>query len=198
MSYLQAWIKHYYPLEFWCVALQQSIKDNDKLHTFIMSANNEGIEIKSIDIFKSEANFSIHDGAIYCGYTMAKGVGEKRVAPMLESRNRKQFTTIDDFLDRIKKKEFTAPKTLMVPLIKSGAMSDFGYNTASLLDWYERFAKKKAKATISSAKKKLMKAEKEIHAYIDKHPEKSAAIAAALGAALGAGIMAAVKKAKKK
>jgi len=149
MSYLQAWIKYYYPLEFWCVALQQVVKKSDKLHTFIMSATNEGVEIESVNIFKSDVNFTIVDGKIYCGCTMAKGVGDKRVMPMIESRQKRPFTTLDDFLSRVKNKEFTIPKTLMLPLIKTGALSGFGHNVASLMDWYERFANKKARDIIN-------------------------------------------------
>ena len=47
-------------------------------------------------------------------------------------------------------------------------------------------AKKIAKEKFSDAKKKLLKAEKDVQGYIEKNPKKAIAIAAGVGAAIGA------------
>jgi len=56
--------------------------------------------------------------------------------------------------------------------------------------------KQKAKQRLNHAKKKFKNAEAKIHAYMSKHPEKSALIAAALGSGITLGVEAALKKLK--
>ena len=58
-------------------------------------------------------------------------------------------------------------------------------------------AKKKAKASISDAKKKLLKAEKEVENFVEHNPKKAVAIAVGIGAAIGAAIVEIAKHKKK-
>jgi len=53
-------------------------------------------------------------------------------------------------------------------------------------------AKKMAKDGFSDAKKKLMKAEKDVEGYIETNPKKAMAIAAGVGVAVGAAVGAVV------
>ena len=51
-------------------------------------------------------------------------------------------------------------------------------------------AKKKAKASLSDAKKQLLKAEKDVENFVEHNPKKAVAIAVGIGAAIGAAITA--------
>lgn len=59
-------------------------------------------------------------------------------------------------------------------------------------------AKKKAKASILDAKKKLFRAEKDVEKFVEHNPKKAVAIAAGIGAAIGAAIVIIAKHKKKK
>ena len=58
-------------------------------------------------------------------------------------------------------------------------------------------AKKKAQASLSDAKKKLLKAEKDVGDFVEHNPKKAVAIAVGIGAAIGAAIVEIAKHKKK-
>jgi len=58
-------------------------------------------------------------------------------------------------------------------------------------------AKKTAKASLSDAKKKLLKAEKDVEKFVEHNPKKAVAIAVGIGAAIGAAIATIAKHSKK-
>jgi ElaB/YqjD/DUF883 family membrane-anchored ribosome-binding protein len=58
--------------------------------------------------------------------------------------------------------------------------------------------KRKTKKHLSDAKKNLIAAEKKVHAYMSKHPEKAVLIAAGVAAAVSAGVTAALTRKKRR
>lgn len=57
-------------------------------------------------------------------------------------------------------------------------------------------AKKKAKEGFLDAKKKILKAEKDVERFIEKNPKKAVAIAVGVGAAIGAVVEGMMKRKK--
>jgi len=57
-------------------------------------------------------------------------------------------------------------------------------------------AKKKAKEGFLDAKKKILKAEKDVQKFIEKNPKKAVAIAVGVGAAIGAVVEGMMKRKK--
>ena len=58
-------------------------------------------------------------------------------------------------------------------------------------------AKKKAKASLSDARKKLLKAEKDVEKFVEHNPKKAVAIAVGIGAAIGTALTTIAKHKKK-
>ena len=152
LTYITAYLKHYYPKEFFCSLLTNqrtdASLDNEALNEYIKEAERMGVKICLPDINKSEMEFAINkeDGEIYFGLAMIKGCDRKILQKLL---NKRPFKTFDEIL------AITISKNALVPLIKTGALSSVkgknhkGFNDREgllidfLVERYERGAESK-------------------------------------------------------
>jgi DNA polymerase-3 subunit alpha len=86
VSYRTAWLKHYYPEEFYCSLLNNTIKEQGQLVKYIYSCKENGIAIEPPDINRSGALFTIDSGTILFGLGGIKGIGEKTCERLLDKR----------------------------------------------------------------------------------------------------------------
>ncbi len=113
-----AWLKYYYPTEFYCAVLNNCLDDYGKLNWTIICANKHNVKIIHPSINKSQNTFSVINGKILFGLSAIKGVGEKLSNIIIEERNSNgKFKGLNDFLKRI---DLTTAQLVM--LIKSGAI----------------------------------------------------------------------------
>jgi len=131
ISYYQAFLKYYYPLQYWLAALKSSSGDLDKTSYYINCAKADNVEIMPVDILSSEDTYTIKNGKIYCGFQMAKGV-KNDVYQLLKARSNRQFASIEDFISRLAKEEFKFGKRLCVPLVRIGVFSELCKNVKCL------------------------------------------------------------------
>lgn len=111
-----AYLKVHYPLYFYKALLNQNKTDYGTLNKYIIDAINYGIKIMPPSLIKSERNFSTSDNKILFGLEAIKGIGSKLVDQIMEERQKKQFDSFTDFINR------TNPTVAqVVALIKSGA-----------------------------------------------------------------------------
>ncbi|MCR5625377.1 MAG: DNA polymerase III subunit alpha, partial [Lachnospiraceae bacterium] len=127
ISYQTAYLKHYYPVEFFA-ALLNSVKDNtNKVERYIASCKKMGINVVLPDINKGDSRFKAIDGKIMFGLSAIKSVGEVAVNAIISERNANgDFKSLMDFMERVPTK--VAGKRLIENFINTGVFDCFEGN----------------------------------------------------------------------
>lgn len=130
ISCITAWLKYYYPCEYFTAVLSllddKDKKDKDKKGAYIQMLEDQyNIKVAQPDINKSEYGFTCipEENKILYGLSSIKGVGEKPVEAIIKNR---PYNTLDDFYDKVTKSNVN--KTAGSALIKAGAFDSL-YNT---------------------------------------------------------------------
>lgn len=152
-SYITAYLKHYFPKEFYAslMTLEASKTPKEsKLDSYITDCLHMEIPVNTPDVNKSLAGFNVVDNKIIFGLGSIKGIGEKALADLLEKR---PFKSLDDLYHRVRRR--VVNKTVVEALIKSGALDSFSKNREGLLDNYYllRKANVELKRELSNEKK---------------------------------------------
>lgn len=122
IGYQTAWLKTFYPLEFYCAYLSTEMNNHDKILQICTEMKRKGIDILPPDINKSDINFAIDGNNIRYGLCAIKNVGEKAAFSILEERilNGKY----DDIINFILRRNQTKVTTRVIEsLILAGATS---------------------------------------------------------------------------
>lgn len=149
ISYRTAYLKKYYPVEFYAATISSAVRDPEKLAFYLESARAEGIRILHPDINKSQETFSVEevDGekVIRVGLNGIKNVGDEALQRIIESRPYKSY---QDFIDKVDLSKVN--KRVCGSLISVGCFDDLGINRSSLLAVYNNVQK-----TSNSTEKQL-------------------------------------------
>jgi DNA polymerase-3 subunit alpha len=129
ITYQTAWLKTYYPTEFFAALLTYEADNTDKIAKYIDEAKSLGIEVLPPDVQKSNAEFTPIGDKILFGLSAIKGVGSKAIESIVANR---PFTDIEDFILKIDTSKVN--KKVLEQLIKSGAMDSFGIPRKTLLN----------------------------------------------------------------
>lgn len=110
ITYVSAYLKVHYPLEFAKNLLTSIYQrgDKDLYEETLMDCRRQGIKFLPPDINKSDWMFSVEDGAIRIGMCAIKGFGEKAAAQVIAN---KPFSSLEDALDRVEKRSFNKKVT---------------------------------------------------------------------------------------
>ena len=127
VAYQTAYLKYYYPKEFFA-ALMTSVMDNvGKVSEYILTCRQMGIRILPPDINEGQSGFSVSGGAIRYGLSAIKSIGRNVVDEIIRERqNNGLFTSIDDFVERMGGREVN--KRTLENFIKAGAMDSLPGN----------------------------------------------------------------------
>ena len=128
ITYQTAWLKRYYPTEFFSALLTYEADNTDKIAKYIEEAKVLGIEVLPPDVQKSNAEFTPIEDKILFGLSAIKGVGSKAIESIIQNR---PFKDIEDFILKVDTSKVN--KKVLEQLIKSGAMDSFGYSRKTLL-----------------------------------------------------------------
>nr|WP_232337038.1 DNA polymerase III subunit alpha [Lysinibacillus timonensis] len=133
ISYQMAYLKANYPVHFYASLMTNSIGNPDKLSQFILEAKNKGIEISKPSIQRSHRHFKVENGKILFSLSVIKGVSQGFLKKLIDVRStkEKQFDDLFELAVSLSANYFTRKE--IEPLIKAGAMDDFGKNRAVLL-----------------------------------------------------------------
>ena len=145
ITYQTAWLKKYYPTEFFASLLTYEADNTDKIAKYIEEAKSLEIEVLPPDVQNSNAEFTPIENKILFGLSAIKGVGSKAIESIIENR---PFKDLEDFILKVDTSKVN--KKVLEQLIKSGAMDSFGYtrktllkNIENILDYKKRIEEKK-------------------------------------------------------
>ena len=139
-SMITAWLKHYYPVEFYASVL--SIQDNKERCINYMHVIEEQFGITTVhpDINKSGRFFTPNpeNNTILFGLNSIKGVGE---AALDEIIAKQPYSSLEDLLERTEKR--VVNKKVMEALIKSGCFDCWNENRYEVMNQYYKIRKVK-------------------------------------------------------
>ncbi|MEK6772399.1 MAG: DNA polymerase III subunit alpha [Bdellovibrionota bacterium] len=135
-----AWIKNYYPAEFFAALLSTEISDMDKVVKYVKDAQKRGLKILPPHVNVSNYLFTVKADDVYFGLGAIKGVGQAAVDAIIEAREAqpdKKFNTLEDFFNSLDLRRVN--KKVIECLIKAGALDGFNAHRAQLIGGYQAF-----------------------------------------------------------
>lgn len=135
-----AWIKHYYPAEFFAALLSTEVGDTDKVVKYVKDAQKRGLTVKPPHVNFSDYLFSVNGDEIYFGLGGIKGVGSAAVEAILEARTKmpdKKFSSLQEFFESVDLRRVN--KKVIESMIKAGAFDSFGMHRAQLFQGFHKF-----------------------------------------------------------
>ncbi len=132
-----AWLKHYYPVEFFAALLSTEMSNTDNVVKYAKDAHRKKIRIKPPSVNTSNFQFDVADDDILFSLGAIKGVGEAAVEAILETRDNlpdQKFESLDQFFSTVDLRRVN--KKTIESLIKAGAFDEFGYNRKELSEGY--------------------------------------------------------------
>jgi DNA polymerase-3 subunit alpha len=146
-----AWLKHYYPVEFFAALLSTEITNTDNVVKYVKDAKNHNIEVVSPHVNTSDYLFKTDGQKIFFSLGAIKGVGQSVVENIMEARQKTEsgrFESLEEFFTLVDTKRIN--KKTIESLTKAGALDNLGYNrneifsqTHILLEEAERKRKEK-------------------------------------------------------
>jgi error-prone DNA polymerase len=100
LCYRSAFLKVYYPAEFYCALLNNQPMGFYMPEVITGDAKRHGVEILPVDISRSIYKCSIEGGALRIGFRYVKGMGEEKVKPVVAEREKAPFLSLQDFYGR--------------------------------------------------------------------------------------------------
>jgi error-prone DNA polymerase len=137
LCYQSAWLKKYYPGEFYCALLNNQPMGFYSPEVIVRDAKRHGIEILPVDINKSSAKCTVEDGKVRLGFMYIKGMGDKVTKQIVAERKKANYPSLDDFYSRTR-----LERRLVENLILAGAFDSFSCPKRQLL-WQLGFLEKK-------------------------------------------------------
>ena len=141
-----AWLKYYYPVEFFASYMTVDTNDSEKMYVYYNDARKHNIQIVPPHINHSTDIFSVGEKKIYFSLTAVKGVGASVAKAIYQARSSmpdKKFKTIEEFFEQVDIKKIN--RKAFENLVKAGAFDNFGFHRREILENYDRFLKHFAK-----------------------------------------------------
>ena len=131
LSYQTAYLKTYYPTEFFSAALSSDMDNTNKIVNLLSACKEIGVIINPPDINHSQYRFEpVKNKTISYGLCAIKGVGESAAKHIGEIREKYgYFESIDDFCTKVNLN--TVNSGTMESLISSGCFDNISYKSRS-------------------------------------------------------------------
>lgn len=100
LCYISAFLKTYYPSEFYCALLNNQPMGFYIPEVITGDARRHGVSILPVDINRSFWKCSIENNKIRIGFRYVKEMGEEKVKPILAAREKGAFLSLRDFWER--------------------------------------------------------------------------------------------------
>jgi len=120
ITYHTAYLKTHYPIQYMASLMTCDASDSDKVAEYIQECELMDIQVLVPDFNESDHDFSISGSAIRFGLSAIKGIGNKAIESIIDSRRRcGGFRSIQHMLTEVDLKAVN--KTAIEALIKAGA-----------------------------------------------------------------------------
>lgn len=131
ISYQTAWLKYYYPIEFYTSLMNSEKTDGtgqEAISKYITECRNRGIKVLPPDINSGTEHFTPTDAGIRYRLTSISHLGESAIEALHEMR---PISSFDDFLNRRSKSKIKSNVVEMI--VKAGCFDDENPNRCELL-----------------------------------------------------------------
>ena len=130
ISYQMAYLKAHYPVNFYAALLTNASGNQEKVGQILQEAKMRGIDILPPSVKKSGRHFKVENGKIRFSLSAIKGVPQPLLKQIVEQSN-DQLHSMFDLASLLGGKLFNRKN--IEPLVKAGALDDFGKDRAVLL-----------------------------------------------------------------
>ena len=138
ISYQTAFLKTYYPKEFFAASMTMDISNQNKLSEFHEELKRININVVRPDINKCYADFKFDEENFYYALGGIKSVGFDAISNVVEERQANgEFKSINDFLNRVNPKDIN--KLQLEGLVKAGAFDNIEKNRQALFNSIPNF-----------------------------------------------------------
>ena len=132
ITYQTAYLKTYYPVEFFASLLSADKDNTDKMVEYIKELNRMGLKLIPPSIDKSGDDFTPSKEGVMFGLGGIKGVGSKAIESIIKNR---PFKSLEEFIKKVDTQKVN--KRVIEALAKSGAMDSLGYSRRAILTQVE-------------------------------------------------------------
>ena len=138
ISYQTAFLKTYYPKEFFAASMTMDISNQNKLGEFHEELKRINIKVIRPDINKCFADFQFDENNFYYALGGIKSVGYEAISNVIEERKKNgNYKSINDFLNRVNPKDIN--KLQLEGLAKAGAFDSIDNNRQALFNSIPNF-----------------------------------------------------------
>ncbi len=123
LSYVTAYLKANYPVEYMAALLSSEIKDHEKLTKYVENVMKLGFKILPPSITKSEFEFGVEGDKIRFGLGGIKGLGKAAAEAIIKMREKVKMSNFEQFI--IFAKKYGINKKVIETLVKAGAFDEF-------------------------------------------------------------------------
>lgn len=149
LTYQAAYLKCYYPVEFFTAILNNRITKLDELTHYLTYLKEVKIKVLPPNINKSDAEYTVEDGCVRIGIGALKGVGVPIVERIIEERRRNgEYKSFEEFVSRMDDGDTGKSiinKRMVETLIYAGAFDCFGLKRSVLIASYSQVMDRAAK-----------------------------------------------------
>ncbi len=130
IAYQTAFLKTYYPLDFFSASMSMEISNQNKLSEFYDELKTMDVNIVRPDINSCFADFRSQGKNFYYALGSIKSVGFEAISNIVKERKKGKFKSLNDFLNRVNSKDIN--KLQLEGLVKAGAFDTLEVNRASI------------------------------------------------------------------
>ena len=133
IAYQTAFLKTYYPHEFFVASMSMELSNQKKLSEFYEELKRLSINITRPDINKSFADFYSDGENFYYALGAIKNVGYEAIANIIKERKKNgDYKNLSDFLNRVNPKDIN--KLQLEGLVQAGVFDNFNKNRQTLFN----------------------------------------------------------------
>ena len=132
IAYQTAWLKTHAPVEFYAGSMSLEISNTDKLALFYQDARRGGVTILPPDVNRSQADFTVEDGAVLYALGAIRNVGLAAMEHLVAVREAGgRFSDLHDFVERVDPR--LVNKRALENLARAGAFDSLHPNRAEII-----------------------------------------------------------------
>ena len=132
LAYETAWLKYYYPKEFFAAMMTVYVESADKVRESIAECRKMGIRLLPADVNRSFVGFEAEEEGIRFGLLAIKNLGRVQLENLIADRQKKgEFSDFVSFCRRMSALEFGTKSVEM--LIAAGALDALDWNRCQMM-----------------------------------------------------------------